>query len=187
MPLVREKRLNVTYYKLLPEGAPYQLIEGELIMTPAPNPRHQIILGRLFRKLADFVEKSLKGIVLLSPIDIYLDDENAFQPDIVFISDVRKEIIRHDGIYGPPDLVIEILSPSTASYDIREKFRVYERSGVKEYWIVDPDMNSIEIYSNENEHFSLITKVEGSGKAGSSLLKGFEIDLEEVFKSLIIK
>lgn len=184
MPLVKEKRLNVTYYKLLPEGAPYQLIEGELIMTPAPNPRHQIISARLFKKLSHFVDTTKTGIVLYSPIDIYLDDENVFQPDIVFISKERKEIIRRDGIYGPPDLVIEILSPSTASYDIREKFRVYERSGVKEYWIVDPDMNSIEIYSNEKEHFSLITKVEGSGRAGSSLLKGFEIDIEEIFKSL---
>lgn len=98
-------------------------------MTPAPNPRNQIILGRLFRKLAEFVEGGSEGLVLLSPIDVYLDDENAVQPDMVFISDLRKEIIRHDGIYGAPDLVIEILSPSTASYDIREKFRVYERTG----------------------------------------------------------
>lgn len=185
MPLVKEKRLNVTYYKLLPEGAPYQLIEGELIVTPAPNPRHQIILGNIVDKIRQFVKD--RAIVLFSPIDVYLDDENAFQPDMIVIFNERKDIIKKDGIYGPPDLVIEVLSPSTASYDIREKFRVYERSGVKEYWIVDPEINSIEVYSNEEGHFSLITKVEGSGRASSSLLKGFEIDLEEVFKGLIIK
>lgn len=183
MPLVKEKRLNVTYYKLLPEGAPYQLIEGELIMTPTPNPRHQIILGNIVEKLRQFAKD--KAIVLFSPIDVYLDDENAFQPDSILIFNERKEIIKNDGIYGPPDLVIEILSPSTASYDLREKFRVYDRSGVKEYWIVDPDMNSIEIYSNEEGHFSLITKVEGSGEVGSPSLKGFEIDLEEIFKTFL--
>lgn len=183
MPLTKEKRLNLNYYKLLPEGAPYQLIEGELIMTPAPNPMHQIISSMLFKRLSHFVDTTKTGIVLYSPIDLYLDDENAFQPDLILILNEKKGIIKEDGIYGPPDLVIEVISPSTASYDIREKFRVYERSGVKEYWIVDPQMSSVEIYFNEDGHFSLITKVEGGGRFESLLLKGFEIDLEELFKS----
>lgn len=184
MTLVKEKRLSVNYYKILPEGAPYQLIEGELIMTPAPNSRHQMISGNLFKKFSYFVDERKLGILLYSPIDVYLDDENAFQPDIIFISGDRKEIIKEDGIYGPPDLVIEILSPFTAHYDLKEKFRVYERSGVCEYWIVDPEMNSVEIYSNEKEHFSLIAKAEGEGEVKSVLLKGFKLTLEEVFKIL---
>lgn len=181
MPLVKEKRLNVDYYKLLPEGAPYQLIEGELIMTPAPNPRHQIILGRLFRKLTEFAEKGSKGLTLLSPIDVYLDDENAFQPDLILILKEKKDIIKKDGIYGPPDIVIEILSPSTASYDLRGKFRVYERSGVKEYWIVDPEINSVEVYVNREGRFSLASKAEAGGEVGSLLLEGFKVNLDEVF------
>lgn len=182
MPLVKEKRLSVNYYKILPEGAPYQLIEGNLIMTPAPNPRHQIILGNIVEEIRQFTRE--KGIVLFSPIDVYLDDENAFQPDLIFIFNERKEIIKKDGIYGAPDLVIEILSPSTAHYDLKEKFRVYERSGVKEYWIVDPELNSIEVYVNEGTKFSLITKVEKDGEAGSLLLKGFKLSLEDVFKAI---
>lgn len=180
MTLVKEKRLSVNYYKILPEGAPYQLIEGELIMTPAPNPGHQIISANIFEKIRQFAKHF--GITLYSPVDVYLDDENAFQPDIVFISKERQEIIKKDGIYGPPDLVIEILSPSTAHYDLKEKFRVYERSGVREYWIVEPEMNSVEIYSNEKEHFSLIAKAEGEGEVDSVLLKGFKLTLKEVFK-----
>jgi Uma2 family endonuclease len=180
MTPVKEKRLSVNYYKILPEGAPYQLIEGELIMTPAPNPRHQLICARLFEKLTQITKG--KGVIFFSPIDVYLDRENAFQPDIIFISGDRKEIIKEDGIYGPPDLVIEILSPSTAHYDLKEKFRVYEKSGVREYWIVDPGMNSVEIYSNEKEHFSLIAKAEGEGEVESVLLKGFKLTLKEVFK-----
>ena len=184
MPLVKEKRISVNYYKLLPEGAPYQLIEGELVMTPAPNPRHQIILGRLFRTISEFVEEKKAGIVLISPIDLYLDDENAFQPDLVYLSEERKAIIKKDGIYGAPDIVIEILSPSTAHYDLREKFKVYERTGVREYWIVDPDMKTVEVYINDGGAFSLKYKVEVKGEVGSTVLENFKIKLEEIFTDL---
>ncbi|MCX7793325.1 MAG: Uma2 family endonuclease [Thermodesulfovibrionales bacterium] len=180
MPLIKEKRLSVNYYKLLPEGAPYQLIEGELVMTPAPNPRHQIVLGNIVERIRNSTQG--KGIVISSPVDVYLDDENAFQPDIIFITREKKDIIKKDGIYGAPDLVIEILSPFTAFRDIREKFRVYERAGVKEYWIVDPEINSVEIYFNEVGSFSLIIKAEGKGTVESQLLKDLKIELEAIFK-----
>lgn len=182
MTLTKEKRLSVNYYKMLPEGAPYQLIEGELIMTPAPNPRHQIISAKIFEKLRDFTKQL--GITLYSPIDVYLDDENAFQPDIIFISKEGQAVIKNDGIYGPPDIVIEILSPATARYDLKEKFRVYERTGVREYWIVDPDMNSVEIYANKEGRFSLIAKTEDKGEVGSVLLRDFMLNLEEIFRAL---
>lgn len=182
MPLTKEKRLTTTYYKLLPEGAPYQLIEGELIITPAPNPRHQIISANIFEKVR-VLTKGL-GVCLYSPVDVYLDDENAFQPDVVFISNNRRDIIKEDGIYGVPDLVIEILSPSTASYDLKEKFGVYERSGVKEYWIVDPEVNSVEVYFNEHGRFSLIQKAERTGNVKSLILKDVEIALYEIFSEL---
>jgi len=182
MPLTKEKRLNINYYKMLPEGAPYQLIEGELVMTPAPNPRHQLICARIFERLLQFIKD--KGIILFSPIDVYLDRENAFQPDIIFISYERKEIIKDDGVYGPPEIVVEILSPSTAHYDLKNKFKVYERSGIHEYWIVDPEMNSVEVYTNKGGRFSLIAKAEGKGEIESVLLKGFILSLDEIFRVL---
>jgi Uma2 family endonuclease len=182
MTLVKEKRLTIEYYKILPEGAPYQLIEGELVMTPAPNPRHQIISANIFEKIREFTEEL--GMTLYSPIDVYLGRENAYQPDIVFISKDRQDIIQEDGIYGAPDLVIEILSPSTARYDLREKFRIYEKHGVQEYWIVDPEINSIEIYTKEKDHFSLITRAEDKGEVESVLLKGFVLTLDEIFRAL---
>ncbi len=185
MPLAKEKRLNINYYKILPEGAPYQLIEGELVITPAPNPKHQIILGRIFRHLSDYCDEKEMGIVLVSPIDVYLDSENAFQPDIIYIARDRQHIIKEDGIYGAPDLVIEILSPSTAGYDLKEKFRVYERSGVREYWIVDPEMRSVEIYSNAKGSFSISSKSEVTGEIESLLLDGFRLDIEAIFQTSI--
>ncbi len=183
MGIIKERRLSVNYYRILPEGAPYQLIEGELVMTPAPNPRHQIILGRLFMILYNFVEQRKMGIVLISPVDLYLDDENAFQPDIIFISNEGQAVIKNDGIYGPPDLVMEVISPSTAHYDLKEKFRVYERTGVKEYWIVDPEMNSIEIYISKDKRLSLFARVEERGEIESPLLKDMKLNLENVFRA----
>ena len=184
MLVVKEHKRTIKDYKLLPEGAPYQLIEGELVMTPAPNPRHQFISGNLFKNIARYVDEKRLGIIFYSPIDIYLDEDNAFQPDIVFISSERRSIIKDDGIYGAPELVIEILSPSTAYYDIKKKFRVYEKSGVREYWIVDPELNTVEIYFDENGIFSLKAKMEDKGEIESFVLKGLRLTLEEIFSIL---
>ncbi len=178
---VKEKIHNIKDYKLLPEGSPYQLIEGELIMTPAPSPFHQIISGNLFEKIRMFAKERNAGIVLYSPIDIYLDDENAYQPDIVFISKGKQEIIKDDGIHGAPDLIIEILSPSTAYYDIKKKYKVYERCGVKEYWIVDPLQKTIEVFFNKEGGFKLVGSAKGEGEINSEILKGNILSLKEVF------
>jgi len=104
------------------------------------------------------------------------------QPDIVFISKQRQEIIKDDGIHGAPDMVIEILSPSTAYYDIRKKYRIYEQSRVKEYWIVDPDMKSAELYSLSEQCKLLLNSGQTEQrKIRSGILSGFEITFEEVF------
>ncbi|OHE61028.1 MAG: restriction endonuclease [Thermodesulfovibrio sp. RBG_19FT_COMBO_42_12] len=183
MITLKEKTHDIKDYKLLPEGAPYQLIEGELIMTPAPSPYHQIISANLFKAISKIVDEKEIGLVIYSPIDVYLGEKNAFQPDIVFIKKERFEILKEDGIYGAPDLIIEILSPTTAYYDIKKKFKVYERHGVKEYWIVDPDMRCIEVFllNNQNE-FSIGLKACEKGIVKSTILEGLEISLDEVFK-----
>ena len=93
--------------------------------------------------LTEYVEKNDLGEVFYSPIDVYFDEEDVFQPDIVFISKARLDIIGEIKIEGPPDLIIEILSPSTAYYDLGRKYEVYERSGVKEYWVVHPERKSV--------------------------------------------
>lgn len=180
---IRETTHDIKDYKLLPEGAPYQLIGGEIIMTPAPNPMHQVISANLFKKISKFVDEKGIGLVLYSPIDIYLGKSDAYQPDIVFISKKRQDIIKEDGIYGAPDLVVEILSPSTAYYDIKKKFKIYETSGVKEYWIVDPEMKGVEIFIlSPTGEFELLLKCYETGTVRSKLLDGPEIDLEEIFQ-----
>src|SRR3990172_5007280 len=105
-------------YRILPEGAPYQLIGGKLIMTPAPSTYHQIISMKLEVKIANFVMEKDLGIVLNAPIDVYFEETETYQPDIIFISKDRLHIIERERIKWAPDLVIEILSPATAYYDL---------------------------------------------------------------------
>jgi len=174
-------KATVQDYKELPEGSPYQLIEGELVMSPAPKPVHQIVLGNLFEVFRKFLKG--KGIIIFSPIDVYFDEENAFQPDLIFISKERKDILKEDGVYGAPDLVVEILSPSTAYYDLRKKKEVYERKGVREYWIVDPEMREIEIYVNEDGKFKLVEEAKEKGKIRSKIIDNLEVNLEDIFPS----
>src|SRR6266542_2906772 len=146
--LEKEKTKRYTYedYEKLPEGAPYQLIGGELVMTPSPVPYHQSVSRKIEFELIKFVEEKKLGEVFDAPIDVYLSETETYQPDIIFISKDRLRIIGEKKIEAAPDLVIEILSPSTAYYDLKHKRRIYESSGVREYWIVDPMEKSVEVY-----------------------------------------
>ena len=168
-------------YARLPEGAPYQLIGGQLIMTPSPIPYHQEISRNLEFKMLAFVEEQGSGHVYYAPLDVFFSDSDVYQPDIIFIRKEREEIIGKTKIEGAPDIVVEILSPSTAYYDLRKKFRVYEQSGVSEYWIVDPELKRIEVYENIGEKFNIYMEAEGEGKVSSKVLKGFSVKLEGVF------
>lgn len=181
MTAVKEKH-NIKDYKLLPEGAPYQLIEGELVMTPSPTTFHQIISGNIFIKMTAFVKEKGAGLVLFAPVAMYIDDENVFQPDLIFVSKQSREMVKDDGIHGAPDLIIEILSPSTAYYDIKKKYKSYEKIGVKEYWIVDPEMKSVDLFSlTEQGKFIQSASLAEKGTVKSAVINGFEITLGEIF------
>jgi Uma2 family endonuclease len=129
-------------YKSLPEGTLAQLIENELIMSPAPLEKHQSILMEISAEMFQFVKKHQMGVVRVAPYDVYLDRKNVFQPDLIFVSKANLHLIEADGLHGSPDLVAEILSPFTAKYDLQVKKDVYERCGVQEYWLVDPADNA---------------------------------------------
>lgn len=184
MLLEKEKdKKPYTYadYEKLPEGAPYQLIGGELIMTPSPVPYHQMIKMKIEFELLKFIEGKNLGVVLDAPLDVYLSAIETYQPDIIFISKDRLNIIGEKKIEAAPDLVVEILSPSTAYYDLRHKKRIYEKSGVKEYWIADPMEKSIEVYENLNGEYKLFSEAKEKDSAKSKLLEGFGVELEKVF------
>jgi len=161
-------RTLMEVFRSLPEGTLAQLIENQLIMTAALRYKHQRISNDINVKLSNFINHNQIGEVLDAPIDVYLDDKNAYQPDIIFISNENKGIIYDDGLYGAPDLVIEILSKSTAKYDLKDKKNVYERSGVREYWVVYPESKEVEGYFLEDGNYG--NPITGKGSICSRLL-----------------
>ncbi|MCL6448985.1 MAG: Uma2 family endonuclease [Armatimonadetes bacterium] len=172
-------------YALLPEGAPYQLIGGKLVMTPAPSTFHQIISMRLEAKFVNFVTEKDLGIILDAPIDVYFEEKETYQPDIIFIAKNRLQIIEKARINGAPDLVVEILSPSTGYYDLKKKARTYARHGVKEYWVVDPEDQSIEVHVGREGKFVLNQRAEGEGRVKSLVLEGLAVEVTEIFAPLL--
>lgn len=176
-------RERYTYkdYCRLPEGSPYQLIGGELVMTPSPTPYHQMVSMKLVVQMAGLVLEKALGIVLHAPVDVYLAETETYQPDILFIAHERLAIIEETRINGAPDLVVEILSPSTGYYDLRSKFKVYEKCGVREYWIVDPQNKSVQVFCLREGKFALDQEVEQQGMVKSRVIAGLEVQVESLF------
>ena len=176
--------LRFTYrdYPLLPEGDRRELIEGDFYVVPAPSFRHQIISRNLGTLLWEFVRGEGLGQVVWAPTDVVLSLESVVQPDILFISNERRGIITEDNVSGAPDLVVEILSPSTAERDRELKRTLYARYGVREYWIVDPEDSSVEVMALEEAGFVSARRYT-SGQVEPPLLPGLAIPLGEIFAS----
>ena len=179
----KKKKYTVADYMLLDEGAPFQLINYDLIMSPSPTPLHQVISVRLTNAIFNFLEsKNDTGFLVSAPMDVKLDDGNILQPDILYISPERKTDLIKDCVEGAPDLVIEILSPSNAYYDLRQKKDIYEKHGVKEYIIIDPVQENADVYMLKEGSYQLPQKVQKSETLHSVLLKGFSVELAKLFK-----
>lgn len=178
----RSKNWTVEDYLLLGEmNTPCQLINGDLVMSPSPTPYHQMIAGNIY-DLLKAEAKKLNGKVFFSPIDLYIDDKNVFQPDLLYISAENKNIISHRGIEGAPQLIVEIISPSNIFSDRNRKKKVYRDIGVSEYWIVDPANQTLEIYLSDQvdpdvPHLYITEK----GLVKSTVLTNLSFDLKEIF------
>lgn len=135
----RPPRTAMEVFNLLPENALCEVIENQLYMAPPLNEFHQGTLSDLFLEIGNYVKQQDLGIVRFVPYGVYLDHENVVEPDLLFISRENLALIKKDGFHGAPDLIIEILSPSNEQHDTVTKKNIYEKMGVKEYWIVDPE------------------------------------------------
>jgi Uma2 family endonuclease len=164
----------------------YELIEGELLMAPSPVTAHQRILIKLLSEIFNFITQNSLGEVFTSPYDVVLDEYNVLQPDIIFVSKERAEIITEKNIKGAPDLVVEIISESTAYRDTIQKKRLYARFGIKEYWIVAPDDKLVEVYvlKDKEDAYSLVKIYLEDHVLESTVLKGLKIDLKKIFQHL---
>lgn len=177
--------LRVSDYLLLPEGGPrYQLIEGDFVMAPSPRKSHQEISGGIYVLLLEHIKRDRKGAVMIAPFDVYLDDHNVYQPDVLFISSAReKKILLDDGVHGAPDLVVEVLSPSTARLDKDSKRRVYARHGVSEMWLIDPELRTVQIYRFKENAERPVAYLEMGDTLTTPLLPGLTVNLNSVFAS----
>src|SRR5699024_3115386 len=162
-------------FESLPEGTLAQLIENQLIMSPSPSDRHQEILNEINVILFNYLKQQPIGKVRIAPYDVHLDDENIFQPDLIFIRTENLSNIQQNGYHGAPDLVLEVLSPLTARNDRGKKKSAYERHGVSEYWLVDPDTKETERYFLKEGKYG--EPVRSIGRIESKILnQTFEFD-----------
>jgi Uma2 family endonuclease len=166
----------------LPESnQPTELWDGELIMSPAPSFFHQEIVTRFYKLLDAFVAKERAGKVSLAPLDMILAPRRAVQPDVVFISNERRSIIG-DKISGAADLVAEIISPESRRRDRFDKRDLYEQHGVKEYWLIDPEAQTVEVLHLVRGEYQLAGRWRSGEQAESKLLPGFAVPVGELFK-----
>jgi len=148
-------RISAEQYYQLPQYDSHdliQLIDGEVVIGMHPIPKHQRIVRRLI-VLIDSICTRRGGEVFSSPIEVYLDEHNIFEPDVLYLAPDSNCTVTNKRLEGAPELVVEILSPSTAKYDRQQKYAAYERHGVHEYWIVDPAYEMIEVYLDREGRF----------------------------------
>ncbi|MFO7845692.1 MAG: Uma2 family endonuclease [Balneolaceae bacterium] len=169
-------------YRHLPDdGKQHQIIGGELYMTPAPTPYHQEISLNLASILNSYVKQHKAGSVYTAPIDVVLSMTDVVQPDLVFVAQKRLNIITKRNIVDAPDLVVEILSESTETIDRQEKMVLYEKHGVKEYWIVDPSEKAIEQNVLKENTFQLMATISGNQTLNSLVIEKFTFTADDVF------
>ncbi len=159
----------------------YELLDGELVQRNIPSIQHQRIVRNVFRKLDQFVMEKTLGEVFFAPIALLVDDYNAPQPDVFFISNKTEQVMDEYVVMRPPELVIEVLSPSTMLDDRHRKRKLYERFGVKEYWLIDPQNKAIEVLTISNGQSEIFSFAAEKGTVRSKVLEGFEVNLNEVF------
>jgi Uma2 family endonuclease len=166
-------------YLALPEHPRCELLYGRLPVTPAPTVRHQLVVLEVARFLRE-VGSRHDGYAVISPVDVVLAEHSIVQPDVIYVSRERAGILRQR-VEGAPDLVVEILSPATARRALGEKLRLYAESGVAEYWIVDPVLETFEFLENTPDSFR-VRLLEGSVYR-SSVITGLELDLEAFWRA----
>lgn len=174
----------VTYddYRRLPDdGKRYEIIQGELYMTPAPSTIHQAIVGNLYVSLRQAIQDNGLGRVFMAPTDVVLSMTNVVQPDLCVISKDRARIITRANIVEAPDLIVEVLSESTVTVDKGAKKSLYQQFGVREYWIVDPDTETVEQYVLREAVLELQGTF-GRGQAVTSHVFDVPVAIDDLFR-----
>lgn len=170
------------YRRMLEARVRNELLEGDLYVTSACTPSHQRIVRRLASILGAYADEHGVGEVLTAPIDVVLSPTDVVQPDIVVVRTGRLTIIGAEAIQGVPDLIIEVLSPATAARDRGRKKDTYERFGVADYWILDPENRTLEMYHLEGRAYRMAASVEQDVRH-AALFPGLAVDLNSLWRA----
>jgi Uma2 family endonuclease len=185
-PVSPDLKLTYEDFLLFPDdGKRHELIDGEHYVTPSPNMKHQAILGNLHFFIRTYLEAHPRGRVFLSPFDVVFSNFDVVEPDLLYMSNERAAaVLTPANVQGAPDLVVEIGSPSTRKRDETIKRRLYERSGVSEYWVIDPELDVVRIYRRGAERFERAIEIsrEADEVLATPLLPGLDIPLARLFK-----
>ena len=178
-------KLTYEEFRQLPDdGKRYELVCGEVHVTPAPNTRHQFIVRRLAASLERHLARNPAGEFAFAPLDVRLAPDVALQPDLVFVSAGRLEILGEDLVSGAPDIVVEILSPSTSAYDRTIKIPLYAQAGVPEIWLIDPQAKTVEILMLQGKKYFVESILAGDQVLRCSQLPDWQLPLDELFAFL---
>jgi Uma2 family endonuclease len=179
LTVLDDKVYTIEDYMRLDDDNRYELIGGKLIMVPRPQWKHQKISGALHAQFLNFLNQNPIGEVLWD-LDVHLGDK-VVRPDVLFIPKKHIEILGESFPNAAPDLVIEVLSPSSESHDRKTKSKLYFENGVKEYWVVDPQQKTVEVFTAGEKNWTWIGVFDQEDVLTTSLLPGLEIRLEDVF------
>jgi Uma2 family endonuclease len=186
-PARPDTRLTYDDFLLFPDdGRRHELIDGEHYVTPSPNTRHQRLVGRLHAAFVLYLrDHPDAGEAFLAPFDVVFTQFDVVEPDLLFISSDQRDIVTEKHVRGAPAIVIEILSPGTRKVDEKVKYRLFEQSGVREYWVVDPELDLTKVHRrSSNGSFSRVGEItaEQGDTLATPLLPGFAVALSELFR-----
>jgi len=176
-------KLTYADYETFPDdGNRYEIIDGEVVVSPSPFEPHQIAVGEVYVAILLHIRERKLGRVYTAPFEIVLGPHDVFQPDVLYISRERLTIVDARGrVRGAPDLCVEILSSSTRNIDRIVKFQQYAHFGIAEYWIVDTDLRTVEVYALESGAYMLIAHAHGQDPIISRVLPDLSLQAFEVF------
>ena len=175
-------KLTYEEFRQLPDdGKQYELICGEVHLSPAPNTWQQLALENLAYSLGFYVRQRRAGRIAFAPLDVRLGKETALQPDLIFVSNARADIIQENFINGGPDMVVEILSISTAAHDRATKLPVYAEASVPEVWFIDPQAKTVEVLKLRGKKYMVDATLAGEQGLTSTLFPGWELPLSQLF------
>ncbi len=163
------------------DGKRREILDGELIVSPSHKVPHQRTIGHIAAVFVRYLDRHAIGQILLSPLDVIFSEFDVLQPDVIFVRNNNRGILQ-DWIRGAPDIVIEVLSPSSISIDRGPKLKAYARFSVPEYWIVDPDVRAIEVYRQAEGGYELVSIYGEHDSVTSSLLPEFTLPVAQVFE-----